>query len=167
MAEETNPLQELLVDELKDLYSAENQIIKALPRMAKKATSEQLRVAFERHLEETRGHAERLEQIAEEMDFTIRGKKCAGMQGLLEEGKELMSEGLEDEALDAGMIGAAQKVEHYEIAAYGTARTHANLLGLKKVARVLQQTLDEEGKTDKKLTQLAESMLNVQAQQNA
>ena len=167
MAEEGNPLQELLVDELKDLYNAENQIIKALPRMAKKATSEQLRVAFERHLEETRTHAERLEQIAEEMDFTIRGKKCKGMQGLLEEGKELMSEGLEDEALDAGMIGAAQKVEHYEIAAYGTARTHANHLGLKKVSRLLQQTLDEEGKTDKKLTQLAESMVNVQAAQGA
>jgi ferritin-like metal-binding protein YciE len=167
MAEEMNPLQELLVDELKDLYNAENQIIKALPKMAKKATNERLRVALERHLEETRAHAERLEQIAEEMEFSVRGKKCVGMQGLLEEGKELMSEGLDDEALDAGMIGAAQKVEHYEIAAYGTARTHANLLGWKKVARVLQQTLDEEGRTDQKLTQLAESMVNLEAAQRA
>ncbi len=165
MAEEGNPLQELLVDELKDLYNAENQIIKALPRMAKKATNEQLRVAFERHLDETRTHAGRLEQIAEEMNFTLRGKKCLGMQGLLEEGKELMSEGLDDEALDAGMIGAAQKVEHYEIAAYGTARTHASQLGLKRVARLLQQTLDEEARTDKKLTGLAESMINVGAAQ--
>jgi ferritin-like metal-binding protein YciE len=166
MAEEMNPLQELLVDELKDLYNAENQIIKALPRMAKKATNEQLRVAFERHLEETRGHVQRLEQMAEEMDVTIRGKKCKGMEGLLEEGKEMMGE-LEGDALDAGMIGAAQKVEHYEIAAYGTARTHANLLGQKKVARLLQQTLDEEARTDKKLTALAESVINVEALQEA
>jgi ferritin-like metal-binding protein YciE len=165
MAEETNPLQELLIDELKDLYNAENQIIKALPKMAKNATNEQLRVAFERHLEETRGHTERLEQIADEMSFSLRGKKCKGMEGLLAEGKELLEEGLEDDALDAGMIGAAQKVEHYEIAAYGTARTHANLLGLKKVVRLLQQTLDEEARTDKKLTALAESVVNAEALQ--
>jgi ferritin-like metal-binding protein YciE len=166
MAEELNPLQELLVDELKDLYNAENQIIKALPRMAKKANNEQLRRAFEMHLEETRGQAERLELIAEEMNFTLRGKKCKAMEGLLEEGKEVMQE-FEDDTLDAGMIGAAQKVEHYEIAAYGTARTHANLLGLKKVARLLQQTLDEEARTDKKLTQLAESVVNLEALQDA
>jgi ferritin-like metal-binding protein YciE len=163
---EDNPLQELLVDELKDLYSAENQIIKALPKMAKKAEHPDLRRAFETHLEETRGHAERLEQIAEEMGFSLRGKKCKGMEGLIEEGKEVMSE-FDDSTLDAGMIAAAQKVEHYEIASYRTARTHANLLGLKKVARLLQQTLDEEARTDKKLTQLAETAVNVDALQEA
>jgi ferritin-like metal-binding protein YciE len=167
MAEETNPLEELLVDHLKDLYSAENQIIKALPKMAKAAANPQLRAAFERHLEETRVQAQRLEQIAEEMDISLRGKKCKGAEGLIEEGKELMEEDFEDDVLDAGLIGAAQKVEHYEIAAYGTARTHANLLGLKKVARLLQQTLDEEAATDKKLTQLAETIVNIEALQEA
>jgi ferritin-like metal-binding protein YciE len=164
MAEETNPVEEMLQDQLKDLYSAENQLIKALPRMAKNATNEQLRMAFERHLEETRGHAARLEQIAEEMDFSLRGKKCKGMEGLIEEGKEVMQE-FEEDVLDAALIGAAQKVEHYEIAAYGTARTHANMLGLSKVARLLQQTLDEEGRTDKKLTELAERVVNLEALQ--
>ena len=167
MAEETHPLQELLIDQLKDLYSAENQIIKALPKMAKAANNPQLRAAFERHLEETRGQAQRLEQIGEELDITLRGKKCKGVEGLIEEGKELLEEDFEGEVLDAGLIGAAQKVEHYEIAGYGTARTHANLLGLKKVARLLQQTLDEEGATDKKLSQLAESVVNVEALQDA
>ena len=166
MAEETNPLQELLVDELKDLYNAENQIIKALPKMAKKAANPDLRRAFETHLEETRAQAERLEQIAEEMDFTLRGKKCKGMEGLIEEGKEVMQE-FDEDTLDAGMIGAAQKVEHYEIAGYGTARAHANMLGLKKVAKLLKQTLDEEARTDKKLTQLAESAINLEALQEA
>jgi ferritin-like metal-binding protein YciE len=166
MTEDMNPLQELLVDELKDLYSAENQIIKALPRMAKKAASPELRRAFETHLEETRNQAGRLEQIAEEMDFSLRGKKCKGMEGLLEEGKEVMQE-FDEETLDAGMIGAAQKVEHYEIAGYGTARAHANMLGLKKVAKLLQQTLDEEARTDKKLSQLAESAVNIEALQEA
>jgi ferritin-like metal-binding protein YciE len=166
MTEDMNPLQELLVDELKDLYSAENQIIKALPRMAKKAASPELRRAFETHLEETRNQAGRLEQIAEEMDFSLRGKKCKGMEGLLEEGKEVMQE-FDEETLDAGMIGAAQKVEHYEIASYGTARAHANMLGLKKVAKLLQQTLDEEARTDKKLSQLAESAVNIEALQEA
>jgi ferritin-like metal-binding protein YciE len=166
MAEDTNPLQELLVDQLKDLYSAENQIVKALPKMAKSATSEPLRRAFERHLEETRGHVARLEQIAEEMDVSLRGKKCKGAEGLIEEGKEAISE-FEDDVLDAALIGSAQKVEHYEIAGYGTARTHANMLGLTKVAKLLQQTLDEEGATDKKLTQLAESVVNLKALQEA
>jgi ferritin-like metal-binding protein YciE len=164
MAEDMNPIEEMLADQLKDLFSAENQIIKALPKMAKNATNEQLRVAFERHLEETRNHVARLEQIAEEMGITLRGKKCKGMEGLLEEGKEVMSE-FEDEVLDAAMIGAAQKVEHYEIAAYGTARTHAQMLGMTKAARLLQQTLDEEGRTDKKLTDLAERVVNMEALQ--
>ena len=163
MAEEMNPLEELLVDELKDLYSAENQIIKALPRMAKAATSPELRRAFERHLEETRRQVERLDQIGEELEMKMTGKKCKGMEGLIAEGKELLEEDLEADALDAGLIGAAQKVEHYEIAAYGTARTHAEMLGFRKVAKLLQQTLNEEGATDKKLTQLAENVINYEA----
>jgi ferritin-like metal-binding protein YciE len=163
MAEDMNPLEELLVDELKDLYSAENQIIKALPRMAKAATSPELRRAFERHLEETRRQVERLDQIGEELEMKMTGKKCKGMEGLIAEGKELLEEDLEADALDAGLIGAAQKVEHYEIAAYGTARTHAEMLGFRKVAKLLQQTLNEEGATDKKLTQLAENVINYEA----
>ncbi|HEX6657371.1 MAG TPA: ferritin-like domain-containing protein [Ilumatobacter sp.] len=163
MAEETNPLEELLVDELKDLYSAESQIVKALPRMAKAAGSPELRRAFERHLEETRRQVERLDQIGDELEVRLTGKKCKGMAGLIEEGKELIEEDLDQDALDAGLIGAAQKVEHYEIAAYGTARTHAEMLGYNKVARLLQQTLNEEGATDKKLTALAESIINVEA----
>jgi ferritin-like metal-binding protein YciE len=163
MAEETNPLEELLQDELKDLYSAENQIIKALPKMAKAATSPELRRAFERHLEETRRQVERLDQIGEELEMKMTGKKCKGMEGLIAEGKELIEEELEADALDAGLIGAAQKVEHYEIAAYGTARTHAEMLGYRRIAKLLQQTLNEEGMTDKKLTQLAESVVNYEA----
>jgi ferritin-like metal-binding protein YciE len=165
MAEETNPLEELLVDELKDLYSAENQIIKALPKMAKAAGSPELKRAFERHFEETKRQVERLDQISDQLDLRLSGKKCKGMAGLIEEGSELISEDLDQDALDAGLIGAAQKVEHYEIAAYGTARTHAEMLGYNKVARLLQQTLNEEGATDKKLTQLAESIINVEAAQ--
>jgi ferritin-like metal-binding protein YciE len=165
MAEEMNPLEELLQDELKDLYSAENQIIKALPRMAKAASSPELKRAFERHLEETRRQVERLDAIGEELEMKLTGKKCVGMEGLIEEGKELMGEIDDDDALDAGLIGAAQKVEHYEIAAYGTARTHAEMLGYRKIAKLLQQTLNEEGMTDKKLTQLADSLINVEAVQ--
>jgi ferritin-like metal-binding protein YciE len=164
MTEERHPLHELFEDQIKDLYSAENQILKALPKMAKNSTNAQLRSAFERHLEETRGHVARLEQIAEELDFTPKGKKCKGAEGLIEEGKEVMDE-FEGETLDAGLIGAAQRVEHYEIAGYGTARTHAELLGYKKAARLLQQTLDEEERTDKKLTQIAESVVNAEALQ--
>ena len=165
MAEEMNPLAELLQDELKDLYSAENQIIKALPKMAKAASSPELRRAFERHLEETRRQVERLDLIGEELEFKMTGKKCKGMEGLIAEGRELMEEDLEEDALDAGLIGAAQKVEHYEIAAYGTARTHAEMLGYRRIAKLLQQTLNEEGATDKKLTQLAESVVNYEAVQ--
>ena len=160
------PLFELLVDELKDLYNAENQIIKALPRMAKAASAPELKRAFEKHLAETRRQVERLDQIGRNLDVKLTGKKCHGMEGLIEEGKEIIQEDLDESALDAGLIGAAQKVEHYEIAAYGTARTHAQLLGYDKVARLLQQTLDEEGATDKKLTALAESVINVEALQD-
>ena len=163
MAEETNPLEELLIDELKDIYSAENQIIKALPKMAKAANSPELKRAFERHLEETRRQVERLDQIGQTLDTKLTGKKCKGMEGLIEEGKEIMEEDLEESAFDAGLIGAAQKVEHYEIAAYGTARTHAEMLGYTKAAKLLQQTLDEEGATDKKLTRLAETHINAEA----
>jgi ferritin-like metal-binding protein YciE len=163
MAEQTNPLANLLVDELRDLYSAEKQMVKALPRMAKAAGSQDLRRAFERHLEETRRHVERLEQIGDELDRSLTGKKCVGMEGLIEEGKGLIEEDLEQDTLDAGLIGAAQKIEHYEIAGYGTARTHAETLGYSKIARVLQQTLNEEGATDKKLTALAENIVNPEA----
>jgi ferritin-like metal-binding protein YciE len=166
MAEERHPMHDLFEDQIKDLYSAENQIIRALPKMAKNATSEQLAAAFEKHLEETRVHAQRLEQIAEELDFTPKGKKCKGAEGLIEEGKEIMEE-FDEDTLDAGLIGAAQKVEHYEMAAYGTARAHAELLGYRKAARLLQQTLDEEMRTDKKLTQLAEGIVNIEALQEA
>jgi ferritin-like metal-binding protein YciE len=165
MSEEMNPLDELLQDELKDLYSAENQILKALPKMAKAASSPELRRAFERHLEETRRQVERLDQIGEELEMKMTGKKCKGMEGLIAEGRELMEEDLEEDALDAGLIGAAQKVEHYEIAAYGTARTHAEMLGYRRIAKLLQQTLNEEGATDKKLTQLAENVVNYEAVQ--
>jgi ferritin-like metal-binding protein YciE len=163
MAEEMNPLDELLQDELKDLYSAENQIIKALPKMAKGASSPELKRAFERHLEETRRQVDRLNQIGEILEMKMTGKKCKGMEGLIEEGKEIMQELDDEDAIDAGLIGAAQKVEHYEIAAYGTARTHAELLGYTRVAKLLQQTLNEEGATDKKLTALAESVINYEA----
>jgi len=162
MAEAKSPLDELLHDELKDLYSAENQIIKALPKMVKAAQSTELKRAFERHLEETRRQVERLDQIGEELGVRLSGKKCKGMEGLLAEGKEHMEE-LDDENIDAGLIGDAQKVEHYEIAAYGTAVAHAELLGLRRAAKLLQQTLDEEGATDKKLTALAESVANYEA----
>jgi ferritin-like metal-binding protein YciE len=165
MAEDTNPLEELLVDELKDIYSAESQIVRALPKMAKAASAPDLKRAFERHLEETRRQVERLDQIGDTLDIKLTGKKCKGMEGLIEEGKEIMEEDFDENAIDAGLIGAAQKVEHYEIAAYGTARTHATLLGYNKIARLLQQTLNEEGATDKKLTQLAESIINVEAVQ--
>jgi ferritin-like metal-binding protein YciE len=165
MAQETNPLEELLVDELKDLYSAENQLVKALPKMAKASSSPELRRAIERHLEETKRQVERLDQIGQALDIRLTGKKCKGMEGLIEEGKEIMEEDFDENAIDAGIIGAAQKVEHYEIAAYGTARTHAEMLGYTKAAKLLQQTLDEEGATDKKLTQLAESVVNYEAVQ--
>ena len=162
MSEEKNPLEELLQDELKDLYSAEKQIIQALPRMIKACESPDLKRAFERHLEETRRQVERLDQIGAELDMKMTGKKCKGMEGLITEGKEMIQE-LDEQNMDAGLVGAAQKVEHYEIAAYGTARTHAELLGMRRVAKLLQQTLDEEAATDKKLTALAESVANLEA----
>ena len=160
---EMESLQELMVEELKDLYNAESQLVKALPRMAKKASNDQLRQAFETHLKETQGHVDRLEQVFEALGEKAKGKKCLAMQGLVEEAKEMMGEDMEDDVMDAALIAAAQKVEHYEIASYGTVRTYTQLLGNKEAARLLQQTLDEEGKTDKLLSQLAESSINIEA----
>src|ERR1700728_392885 len=156
-------LKELYIDELKDIYNAENQLVKALPKMAKAATSDDLRTGFEEHLEQTKGHVQRLEKIFAELGEKATGKKCKGMEGLIEEGKEMIEEEeLEDEVLDAGLISAAQRVEHYEIAAYGCVRTYANLLGETDAADLLNQTLEEEKETDKKLTTLAEK-INVEA----
>lgn len=157
-------LQDLLVDHLKDLYSAENQLIKALPKMAKAATSADLSAGFKAHLEETRGQAERLERICEQLGVTPKGKKCAAMEGLVEEGKEVMEEDMEPAVRDAALIAAAQKVEHYEIAAYGTAREWAEQLGLADAAELLQETLDEEKATDEKLTELARQEVNQKAE---
>lgn len=159
----TGTLEDLLNDELKDLYSAENQILKALPKMAKAAQSEELRMAFEEHLEQTKGQVARLERACEELGVSPKGKKCVGMEGVIEEGKEVMQEELDMDTIDAGLIGAAQKVEHYEIAAYGTAAAHARQLGFNSVVNLLSKTLDEEKTTDEKLTKLAENMVNVQA----
>ncbi len=156
-------LEDLFVDELKDLYNAENQLVKALPKMAKAASAEELRSAFEEHLEQTKGHVNRLEQIFKELDMAPKGKKCKGMEGLIEEGSERLDGDAEDAVKDAALIAAAQRVEHYEIAAYGSVRTFAERLGRRQAARLLQQTLDEEGETDKKLTQIAESISNPQA----
>jgi ferritin-like metal-binding protein YciE len=159
-------LHELFVEELKDLYSAENQILKALPKMAKAASSKDLKKGFEEHLQQTKGHVERLEKIFKELDESPKGKKCKGMEGLITEGKELMEEDAEPEALDAGLIAAAQHVEHYEIAGYGCGRTYAQLLGRDRIAQLLQKTLDEEKQTDAKLTSLAE-VINVEAEEAA
>jgi ferritin-like metal-binding protein YciE len=156
-------LHDLYVGELRDLYSAENQIIKALPKMAKAATAQDLRQAFEEHLRQTEGQVQRLEQIFGALDLSPKGKKCKAVEGLLEEGKDLMQEKAEPAVRDAALIAAAQKVEHYEIAGYGCVRTYAQLLGFDDAANLLQQTLDEEGATDKKLTELAESVINVEA----
>jgi ferritin-like metal-binding protein YciE len=159
-------LQELYVDKLKDLYSAENQIIKALPSMIKAATTPELKMALQEHLQVTEEHARRVERIASNMDATPRGKKCVGMEGLLEEGKELLREKPDADVLDAGIIAAAQSVEHYEIAGYGTARAWAELLGQPDAANLFQQTLDEEKEADRTLTALAESHINAMAENN-
>jgi ferritin-like metal-binding protein YciE len=156
-------LRNLFIEELRDLYSAEKQITRALPKMAKGATSPELQQAFETHLQQTEGQIERLDQIFELLGVSSNGKKCKGMEGLIEEGSELLEEDGEGFVIDAGLIGAAQRVEHYEIAGYGTARALAETLGETEAARLLQQTLDEEGETDKLLTRLAEQTVNVQA----
>jgi ferritin-like metal-binding protein YciE len=157
-------LNDLLVEELKDLYSAENQLLKALPRMAKAASDPALKAAFEEHLEVTRTQVERLDAVFEQIGAKAKGKKCVAMEGLIAEAKELLEEEADPAVLDAALIAAAQKVEHYEMAGYGCVRTYARLLGYEEAAELLQATLDEEGEADKKLTGLAESVINVEAE---
>jgi ferritin-like metal-binding protein YciE len=161
MADES--LQDVYIDQLKDLWSAEQQILKALPKMAKGAAHAKLRSAFEEHEVVTRVQVDRLEQIFEQLGEKPGGKKCKGMEGLLEEGKETLEEHEVSIARDAALIADAQRVEHYEIAGYGTVRTLANMLGFPDQAALLQQTLDEEGETDKRLSMLAETVVNVEA----
>ena len=151
-------LRELYIDELKDIYNAETQLVKALPKMAKAATSQELRQGFEEHLEQTKGHVQRLEQIFEKLEKSPKGKKCKGMEGLVEEGSEVMGEDFEGSLMDAALIGAAQRVEHYEIAAYGTVCAFAEELGEDEHAELLKETLEEEKETDEKLTKLAEQI---------
>ena len=162
---EIESLQELLIEEMRDIYSAENQLTKAMPKMAKKASNPQLKKAFETHLKETENQIKRLQQIFEKLGKKPTGKKCAAMEGLIEEAKDMMGEDMDEETMDAALIACAQKVEHYEIASYGTVRTWAQHIGDEQTARLLQQTLDEEGKTDKLLTELAENSINVEAAQ--
>ena len=153
-------LQSLFLDELKDVYHAEKQLVRALPRMAKAASDPDLRQAFTDHLKETQGQVQRLEQVFRELGQTPRAKKCEGMAGLVEEGKGIMEEDGEPAVIDAALIAAAQRVEHYEIAAYGCLRTYAQLLGLSTAERLLQQNLDEEEAADEKLNALAEGGIN-------
>lgn len=164
MASKMQTLDDLYMDLLKDLYSAEKQLVKALPKMAKNAEAPDLQKAFQEHLKQTEGQVERIERIFSDLGGSPRGKKCVGMEGLIEEGNELLQEDVEPDVLDAGLIAAAQKVEHYEIAGYGTARAWAQRLGYDEAARLLQQTLEEESKANEKLTQIAESHVNMEAQ---
>jgi ferritin-like metal-binding protein YciE len=162
-AMQMNTLQDLMVENLKDLYSAENQILKAGPKMLKAVESEELKTALQEHLELTRDHVDRLKQIFEKLGKKPTGHHCKGMEGLLTENKELLEEDAEAEVLAAGLIVGQQKVEHYEIAGYGSAVTFAKLLGNKEAAELLAQTLDEEEKADKKLTQIAKKTINIEA----
>src|SRR5438477_13080150 len=156
-------LKELYVNELRDLYNAENQLLKALPKMAKGASSDELKEAFEKHLEQTKGHVQRLEEVFEELGEKTKGKTCQAMKGLIEEGSEVLKAAGEDSVIDAGTIVAAQKVEHYEIAGYGSVRTFAELLGKERSAELLQTTLNEEFETNEALNQLAEEIVNPEA----
>jgi ferritin-like metal-binding protein YciE len=160
---ELETLKDLYIHELKDLYSAERQIIKALPKMVKVASNKELAAGFEEHLDQTKEHVARLEKILTSHDESTRGPKCEGMEGLLKEGDKMIKEDAEDEVRDAGLIAAAQRVEHYEMAGYGCARTYAELLEDSQGAQLLQTTLTEESDTDKKLTKLATSVINVAA----
>ncbi len=153
-----NNLSDLLVLELQDLYSAENQLVKALPKMAKAADNEELQSGFTEHLEQTKQHVERLERAMEILGASPKGKTCKAMQGLIAEGEEILEEDAVPTVRDAALIAAAQKVEHYEIAGYGSARTYAELLSQDEVAEILQETLDEEGETDKRLSEIAETI---------
>jgi ferritin-like metal-binding protein YciE len=158
-----NTLEALFHHELKDLYSAETQLVKALPKMAKAASNPDLKAGFEQHLEETKVHVQRLEQIGGQLGKALSGHKCKGMEGLLEEGADLISEEADDTVRDAGLIGAAQRVEHYEMAAYGTAKALATQLGFDEAVELLEETLGEEKATDAKLSELAESVVNQEA----
>jgi ferritin-like metal-binding protein YciE len=158
-----NTLKDLYFHELKDLFSAEQQIVKALPKMMKAAASKELAAGFEEHLVQTKGHVQRLEQILSRHVQTTRGPKCKGMEGLLEEGAEMIEQEADDEVKDAGLIAAAQRVEHYEMAGYGTARTYAGLLDDQEGAKLLALTLEEEKQTDQKLSKLAKSSINLAA----
>ncbi len=160
---EMSNLRDLFVDELRDLLHAEGQVLKALPKMAKVAKDPALQTALQEHTEQTRLQVQRLEQIFQKLGVLPKGKKCKGMQGILEQGRDTMDEDMDPEVMDAALIGEAQRVEHYEIAAYGTARAFARMLGDEESANLLQQTLDEEGQADKRLTQLAENRINAQA----
>jgi len=162
---EENPLREAFLDELADVHNAEKQLTKALPKMAKAAESSELKEAFQSHLEETEGHIKRLEEVASSLEESIKRKTCKGMEGLIEEGEEIMEEFSDSEALDATLIAAAQKVEHYEIATYGTLVAWAEELGLSEAVELLQETLDEEKSADEKLTSIAEGLANARAQQ--
>jgi ferritin-like metal-binding protein YciE len=153
-------LQNLFITELKDIYNGEKQLVTALPRMARAASSPQLAEAITKHLKETEGHVTRLEEIFQSLRLPVRGKKCKGMEGLLEEGKEVMEEEGQESVRDAALISAAQKVEHYEIAAYGCLRSYAQILGHNDAAKLLEQTLKEEEAADEKLNQLAEGGIN-------
>jgi len=167
MAKEPKQLDELFHDTLKDIYYAEKKILSALPKMAKAAQNEELTAAFEKHQAETEGQIARLEQVFELIEQKPQGKKCAAIEGILEEGQEIIKEYKSSPALDAGLVSAAQAVEHYEIARYGTLRTLAAELGLEDAAKLLQETLDEEEATDQALTQIAESVVNQEAQSEA
>jgi ferritin-like metal-binding protein YciE len=160
---ELQTLKDLYIHELKDLFSAEQQLVKALPKMAKAASNKELAAGFQEHLEQTKGHAQRVEQILSSHQQTTRGPKCKGMEGIVAEGAEMIEEEADDEVKDAGLIAAAQRVEHYEMAGYGTARTYAELLGDKEGAKLLGLTLEEERQTDQKLSKLAKSAVNVAA----
>jgi ferritin-like metal-binding protein YciE len=156
-------LQKLLIEEIQDLYHAEGQLLKALPKMAKAARSERLKEAFESHLDQTEQHVDRLERAFESLGESAKAKKCKAMEGLLAEGKEMMEEHAGSSTIDAALICAAQKVEHYEIASYGTVCTWADLLGLSEVSELLKETLDEEKTADETLTEIAESEINAEA----
>jgi ferritin-like metal-binding protein YciE len=157
-------LQELYLEQLRDIYDAENQLVKALPKMAKAATNDELKAAFEQHLEQTQEQISRLDRIFEELGEKSKGHKCEAMKGLLEEGKQMMEEDADNDVMDAGLICAAQKVEHYEIATYGCLRTYAEMLGFDDQADLLQETLDEEKDTDDNLTELAVTCINLEAE---
>jgi len=167
MAKEPKQLDELFHDTLKDIYYAEKKILSALPKMAKAAQNDDLRAAFEKHKTETEGQIDRLEQVFELIEEKAQGKKCAAIEGILEEGQEIIKEYKGSPALDAGLVSAAQAVEHYEIARYGTLRTWAEEMGLDQAAKLLQQTLDQEEATDRSLTKLAEAVVNQEAQAKA